>query len=191
MSILGRMLLARLPRAIAAAEATGAASVAGAPAAGAAWAPPACVQLRHGFGSAAAGAESAPEAARQPLSRSDLPGQPTPETHPEVRRGPRPHSPRTRAAPKSRPRGARPPCTRGRARSAHIWTPQHLPSQLLRPGDVTIGITAREYEDRRRRLARALPRGAVAVLPASSTAFVTGVIPYVSGGARAGAAVRA
>jgi hypothetical protein len=41
-------------------------------------------------------------------------------------------------------------------------------------------VTAREYHERRQRLAQAMPRGAVAVIPAAATAFVTGVIPYVS-----------
>jgi hypothetical protein len=66
-----------------------------------------------------------------------------------------------------------------RARLAGQPTPATHP-ELLRPNELTPGISAREYRQRRRRLAQAMPEGAVAVLPAASTTFVTGVIPYVS-----------
>ncbi|KAI8476421.1 MAG: peptidase M24, structural domain-containing protein [Monoraphidium minutum] len=64
-----------------------------------------------------------------------------------------------------------------RARLAGQPTPATHP-ELLRPDELTLGVTAAEYRQRRRRLAQALPDGAVAVVPAASTAYVTGVIPY-------------
>ena len=45
-------------------------------------------------------------------------------------------------------------------------------------GELTPGITASEYADRRRALAAALPVGALAVLTAAPTVYMTGVIPY-------------
>jgi hypothetical protein len=66
------------------------------------------------------------------------------------------------------------------AAAATATTTTATVAQLLRPADLTVGITAAEYKQRRQRLAQAMPQGAVAVLPAASTTFVTGVIPYVS-----------
>lgn len=49
---------------------------------------------------------------------------------------------------------------------------------LLRPGELTPGITAQEYADRRTRLARKLPKGAVAVVAAADIVQRTGSCFY-------------
>ncbi|KAK2079223.1 hypothetical protein QBZ16_002914 [Prototheca wickerhamii] len=53
-----------------------------------------------------------------------------------------------------------------------------LITSLLGPGELAPGISAAEFQERRRRLAAAMPRDSVAVLPATATAYMTGVIPY-------------
>ncbi|GAX78649.1 hypothetical protein CEUSTIGMA_g6087.t1 [Chlamydomonas eustigma] len=50
--------------------------------------------------------------------------------------------------------------------------------ELLHSDEITVGITAREYWQRRQALARLMIPGSVAVLPASSTTFMAGIIPY-------------
>lgn len=50
--------------------------------------------------------------------------------------------------------------------------------EVLRPGEVTPGITAQEYHDRRARLAHALPKDAVAVLPAADIKWRSGAVFY-------------
>ncbi|KAM4063082.1 metallopeptidase family M24 domain-containing protein [Hirsutella rhossiliensis] len=51
---------------------------------------------------------------------------------------------------------------------------------ILGPGQLTPGITAEEYANRRAHLARALPDGAVAVLPAAALQYKSGAVfhPY-------------
>ncbi|KAF3762008.1 hypothetical protein M406DRAFT_342663 [Cryphonectria parasitica EP155] len=47
---------------------------------------------------------------------------------------------------------------------------------LLKPGELTPGITAQEYHDRRARLAQALPKNAVAILPAAEIKWRSGAV---------------
>lgn len=50
--------------------------------------------------------------------------------------------------------------------------------QLLAEGDLTAGVKGSEYAERRQRLADALPAGSVAIIPAASTSYMAGLIPY-------------
>lgn len=50
--------------------------------------------------------------------------------------------------------------------------------QLLAEGDISPGISAAEFAERRDKLARSLPPGGLAVLQAAPQTFMTGVIPY-------------
>ncbi|KAL2266193.1 hypothetical protein VTJ83DRAFT_5545 [Remersonia thermophila] len=47
---------------------------------------------------------------------------------------------------------------------------------ILKPGEVTPGITAQEYADRRAKLAFSLPDGAVAVLPSAAVQYRSGAV---------------
>ncbi|KAL1837010.1 hypothetical protein VTJ49DRAFT_4395 [Mycothermus thermophilus] len=47
---------------------------------------------------------------------------------------------------------------------------------ILKPGEITPGITAQEYADRRARLAFSLPDGAVAVLPSATVQYRSGAV---------------
>lgn len=49
---------------------------------------------------------------------------------------------------------------------------------LLRPGEVTPGITAQEYADRRAKLAASLPDKAIAILASSDTKYRSGAVFY-------------
>ncbi|KAH6640599.1 peptidase M24, structural domain-containing protein [Chaetomium tenue] len=49
---------------------------------------------------------------------------------------------------------------------------------LLKPGEVTPGITAQEYADRRAKLAFSLPEGGVAVLPSAEVKYRSGAVFY-------------
>ncbi|KIN01242.1 hypothetical protein OIDMADRAFT_180080 [Oidiodendron maius Zn] len=49
---------------------------------------------------------------------------------------------------------------------------------LLRPGEITPGITAQEYADRRAKLAASLPANGVAVLASADTKYRSGVVTY-------------
>ncbi|KAL1591683.1 aminopeptidase [Paraconiothyrium brasiliense] len=49
---------------------------------------------------------------------------------------------------------------------------------LLQPGEITPGITAQEYYDRRVKLANALPKGSVAILAASDVKYRSGAVFY-------------
>ncbi|KAK1836667.1 putative peptidase [Podospora conica] len=49
---------------------------------------------------------------------------------------------------------------------------------ILKPGEITPGITAQEYHDRRARLAESLPPGAVAILPAADLKYRSGAVFY-------------
>lgn len=48
--------------------------------------------------------------------------------------------------------------------------------EVLKPGEITPGITAQEYHDRRARLAQALPKNAVAILPAAEVKWRSGAV---------------
>ncbi|GFH26242.1 predicted protein, partial [Haematococcus lacustris] len=50
--------------------------------------------------------------------------------------------------------------------------------ERLRPGQLTVGVSAAEYAARRRCLAASLPPGTLLVLPAAATIYMAGVIPY-------------
>ncbi|KAF5836291.1 peptidase M24, structural domain-containing protein [Dunaliella salina] len=50
--------------------------------------------------------------------------------------------------------------------------------QLLAEGELTPGIQASEYAQRRERLCRALPPGSVVVLQAANPQYMAGIIPY-------------
>ncbi|PSR99093.1 metallopeptidase [Coniella lustricola] len=47
---------------------------------------------------------------------------------------------------------------------------------LLQPGEVTPGITAREYHERRARLAQSMPKDAVAILPSADIKWRSGAV---------------
>ncbi|KAK4042382.1 peptidase M24, structural domain-containing protein [Parachaetomium inaequale] len=49
---------------------------------------------------------------------------------------------------------------------------------ILKPGEITPGITAQEYADRRARLAFSLPDGGVAVLPSAEVKYRSGAVFY-------------
>ncbi|KAK0743137.1 peptidase M24, structural domain-containing protein [Schizothecium vesticola] len=49
---------------------------------------------------------------------------------------------------------------------------------ILKPGEITPGITAQEYHDRRARLAESLPGGAIAILPAAELKYRSGAVFY-------------
>lgn len=49
---------------------------------------------------------------------------------------------------------------------------------VLGPDELAPGIHVNEFRTRRRNLARLMPAGSIAIIPAASTAYVTGVIPY-------------
>ncbi|KAK3303405.1 peptidase M24, structural domain-containing protein [Chaetomium strumarium] len=49
---------------------------------------------------------------------------------------------------------------------------------ILKPGEITPGITAQEYADRRAKLAFSLPEGAVAVLPSAEVKYRSGAVFY-------------
>lgn len=51
--------------------------------------------------------------------------------------------------------------------------------QLVRPGELTPGVTAEEYAARRQNLMAGLPPNSLVVLPSASTLYMSGVIPYV------------
>ncbi|KAK9862973.1 hypothetical protein WJX84_001302, partial [Apatococcus fuscideae] len=50
--------------------------------------------------------------------------------------------------------------------------------ELLAEGDLTAGVRGAEYAARRQRLAEALPAGSLAIIPAASTSYMAGLIPY-------------
>lgn len=50
--------------------------------------------------------------------------------------------------------------------------------QVLEKGEVAPGVHYTELQRRRQNLANLMPPGSLAVVPAASLAFVTGVIPY-------------
>ncbi len=50
--------------------------------------------------------------------------------------------------------------------------------QLLAEGELTAGVLGTEYAARRQRLAEALPAGGLAIIPAASTSYMAGLIPY-------------
>jgi hypothetical protein len=50
--------------------------------------------------------------------------------------------------------------------------------QLVGPRELTPGIPAVEYRERRKRLSQMLPPGATAILPAAATVYMSGVIPW-------------
>lgn len=50
--------------------------------------------------------------------------------------------------------------------------------QVLGPEELAPGIHMREFSARRRNLARLIPPGSIAIIPAASMMYVTGVIPY-------------
>ena len=66
-----------------------------------------------------------------------------------------------------------------RSRGLHCAqpTPQTHP-HIMRPGEVTPGISAREYEERRRNLAASLPAGSLALFPSSPQAFMAHDVAY-------------
>jgi len=49
---------------------------------------------------------------------------------------------------------------------------------VLDKGEVAPGLHFSELQQRRRNLANLMPPGSVAIIPAASMAYVTGVIPY-------------
>jgi len=49
---------------------------------------------------------------------------------------------------------------------------------LLRPGEITPGITAQEYADRRAKLAASLPANGIAILASSNTKYRSGAVFY-------------
>ncbi|EKD15218.1 putative xaa-pro dipeptidase [Drepanopeziza brunnea f. sp. 'multigermtubi' MB_m1] len=49
---------------------------------------------------------------------------------------------------------------------------------LLKPGEITAGITAQEYADRRSRLAASLPANGIAILASSDTKYRSGAVFY-------------
>jgi hypothetical protein len=50
--------------------------------------------------------------------------------------------------------------------------------QMLGKGELAPGLHHSEFQQRRQNLANLMPPGSLAVIPAASLAFVTGVIPY-------------
>lgn len=50
--------------------------------------------------------------------------------------------------------------------------------QVLGPDELAPGLHISEFQARRRNLARLMPPGSIAIIPAASLAYVTGVIPY-------------
>jgi len=54
----------------------------------------------------------------------------------------------------------------------------HTHPELLAADELTVGIRAQEYANRRAALAKIMPPGSVAVLPAASTTYMAGIIPY-------------
>lgn len=50
--------------------------------------------------------------------------------------------------------------------------------QVLGSDELAPGIHVAEFAARRRNLARLIPPGSIAIIPAASQAFITGVIPY-------------
>lgn len=50
--------------------------------------------------------------------------------------------------------------------------------QVLDKGELAPGLHFTEFQQRRQNLANMMPPGSVAIIPAASLAFVTGVIPY-------------
>lgn len=50
--------------------------------------------------------------------------------------------------------------------------------QVLDKGEVAPGLHFSELQQRRQNLANLMPPGSVAIIPAASLAYVTGVIPY-------------
>lgn len=50
--------------------------------------------------------------------------------------------------------------------------------QVLGPDELAPGLHIKEFIARRRNLARLIPPGSIAIVPAASLAYVTGVIPY-------------
>jgi hypothetical protein len=50
--------------------------------------------------------------------------------------------------------------------------------QVLGPDELAPGLHVSEFKARRRNLARLMPPGSIAIIPAASLAYVTGVIPY-------------
>lgn len=53
-----------------------------------------------------------------------------------------------------------------------------MTSQVLDKGELAPGLHYTELQQRRQNLAHLMPAGSLAVIPAASLAFVTGVIPY-------------
>jgi hypothetical protein len=53
-----------------------------------------------------------------------------------------------------------------------------LQHQVLGPNELAPGLHVNEFRHRRDALARLMPRGSIAVIPAASTTFVSGVVPY-------------
>eukprot|EP00878_Enallax_costatus_P019010 GHUV01020042.1.p1 GENE.GHUV01020042.1~~GHUV01020042.1.p1 ORF type:complete len:314 (+),score=73.06 GHUV01020042.1:841-1782(+) len=88
------------------------------------------------------------------------------------------------------------PCCWGAAlqglfRGLHTSTAQAEPRELvagqpthythpdvLGPDELAPGIHAKEFAARRRNLARLIPPGSIAIVPAASQVYITGVIPY-------------
>lgn len=56
--------------------------------------------------------------------------------------------------------------------------PARAHAQLLGPDELAPGINAAEFEARRQALAQLMQPGEIALAPAASQSFVTGVIPY-------------
>jgi len=50
--------------------------------------------------------------------------------------------------------------------------------EVLGPQELAPGLHVNEFRHRRDALARLMPRGSIAIIPAASTTFVSGVVPY-------------
>lgn len=65
------------------------------------------------------------------------------------------------------------------SRAAAAGQPTHFTHpEVLDKGEVAPGLHFSELQQRRRNLANLMPPGSVAIIPAASMAYVTGVIPY-------------
>lgn len=94
-------------------------------------------------------------------------GQPTWQTHPEVRGG--------GAAVGTAPLAQRPPINPG---LTHPLSPRLPFRQMLGPSELLPGMKASEFAQRRDRLAGSMGPNALAILPSSATTYMAGVIPF-------------
>eukprot|EP00955_Chlamydomonas_euryale_P021595 228143-Chlamydomonas_euryale.AAC.4 len=61
---------------------------------------------------------------------------------------------------------------------ANPQPPTVAPPQLLRPGELAVGVAAEEFAARRRRLSALMLPGSIAVLPAATVTYMAGIVPY-------------